>query len=458
MSLLLLLLVQSSDLERRVQEQLEREMKSLRAEVRDIIARELAAQDEAPDVLGIGGTDPEALAKALDLLSPDLLREILGTLADDKLEGRGTGTEGNNQAAEYIAGKFKEAGLTPVGDKDGEGRPTYFQHFSAGRRETQNVVGLLEGTDEKLKAQIVVLGGHYDHLGASTRGKDGDTIFNGADDNGSGSATVTALATAFGKAGLRTKRSILFIAFSGEEMGLLGSRHYVRNPLFEKERHACMLNLDMVGRNPEDPVTIMGVGHAKEGALDAITRASVERTGLTHTISQESSLGFGDSDHSSFRDEGIPAMFFFTGLHPDYHQLGDHVDKIAFERMDQIGETALFVLLGMGNREKDFAFRGPRQLGVMPKRVNDADLDAAGLGADQGALEITSVTAGSVGAAAGIEVGDWILSFGGETIPRGRRGDRTLRNSIKAAGAGEATPVKVRRDDKEVALTVRFDD
>lgn len=391
------------------------------------------------------------LKKAMEILSVDLLKKYVEHLASDDLEGRETGTKGNDMAAAFIGGEFKAAGLKPVGDEK-----TYFQAFSARGRPTQNVVGLWEGSDPKLKEQIVVVGGHYDHLGLQTEGE--DKIRNGADDNASGSSTVTALARAFGGSGLRPRRSILFMGFSGEEMGLLGSHHYVRNPLFPKERHAAMLNLDMVGRNPDMPVAIYGMGTAREGALEEIVKTAVKRTGLKANINAGSTLGFGSSDHDSFRSAGIPAMFFFTNPHPDYHKPGDHADKIAYERMEQIGETALLVLVGLADREKDFVFKGPQQLGVTLLALDDVQLVEAGLPGDQGAVGVASVAEGSVGSKGGVKGGDWILSLHGKSIPRTPQAEGTLRRAIEKAPAGQDVSVVVWRDGKRVDLKVRWEE
>ena len=460
-ALLLVAARQDDDLEKRIQREIEQELTTLRKDLRDFVLKELRGGQKPGDVLGLSYIKEKRLEKALEILDEELLKEFVTYLSSDALEGRGTGTEGNNKAAAFIAKQFKKAGLKPVGDKDEDGEKTYYQHFKVRRLETQNVVGLLEGSDPDLKDQIIVVGGHHDHLGRARRPVDGDDIFNGADDNASGSCTVAALARAFGESGLRPRRSILFMTFSGEEMGLWGSRYYVRNPLFDKAKHAAMLNMDMVGRNADRPVTIMGTGSAKDNALDKISRAAIELTGLKSKIDKGSRLQFGDSDHSSFRNGKIPAMFFFTWLHPDYHKLTDHVDKIEFERMEKIGETAIYVLLGMANRQKDFEFKpepGPRRLGVNTDNVDEETLDDLDLDDDQGAMEVERVYEDSAGATAGLKVGDLILSLNGQKIPRGRRGRRTLLAAIRQADGGKDIPVVIMREGKRKHLTVRWDE
>jgi hypothetical protein len=415
-----------------------------------------AADDE---LLGLAAVRQQQVERAREILSADLLRRYVGTLADDALEGRKTGTEGNNKAAAYIAERFAEAGLAPVGDKDPEGRPTYLQRFEALGARTQNVVGLLEGADPKLKEQIVVVGGHYDHLGKRNDPNAADPIFNGADDNASGSSTVMALAVALGTSGLRSRRSILFIAFSGEEQGLFGSRHYVAHPLFARERHAAMLNLDMVGRNADKPVLILGTGSARDDALDRICRAAVGKTGLSCTVEKGSRLGFGDSDHSSFRDARIPAIFFFTGLHPDYHKVSDHADKVEYARLEQISETALFVLLGMCGRPEDFVFRADtRELGIQTATLDEAALEEAGLEESEGAIRVTGVAAGSAAARAGLAPGDLILALAGRPIPRGSRAMRTLRGAVREAEPGKDAPLLILREGKRVTLQVKWEE
>ncbi len=186
----------------------------------------------------------------------------------------------------------------------------------------RNVAAFLEGRDPDLKDEWIVIGGHHDHIGGF-QGQ-GDTVFNGADDNASGTSGVLALAQAFADRAERPRRSIAFVTFSGEEKGLLGSQALVTREQVPIDRVVFMLNLDMIGRNPERDVELYGDGFVK-GLRDVVESANRD---------QDLPLEFGgaayagNSDHDPFYEKDIPFMFFFTGVHEDYHQLGDHPDKL----------------------------------------------------------------------------------------------------------------------------------
>ena len=189
---------------------------------------------------------------------------------------------------------------------------------------TQNVVGYLEGSDPRLKNELLVIGAHYDHVGYQKEHEPGkDYVYNGADDNASGTTAVIAIAQAFGKLMQKPKRSILFMAFAGEEKGLFGSRSYVEKPLFPLERTVAMLNLDMVGRNSVD--TLLMVGSSRSPDLARIN--SDENTEIGFVLVADDKV-IGGSDHMSFYRKEIPFLFYFAGVHPDYHQVSDNPDLI----------------------------------------------------------------------------------------------------------------------------------
>lgn len=198
------------------------------------------------------------------------LRKHIAYLASEKLEGRRTGTEGATVAAGYIANQFAKLRLRP-GSRGTDGRAGYLQSFpyaSAGQPTVTgyNVIGILDGTDPVLRREAIVVGAHYDHLGKGGQGSlaaNSTEIHYGADDNASGTAAIVELARQFVQE-KRNKRTIIFIAFSGEEEGLFGSKHYVNNPVFPIENTVAMFNLDMVGRLNAEKLTIGGVGTATE--------------------------------------------------------------------------------------------------------------------------------------------------------------------------------------------------
>ncbi|MDH3428342.1 MAG: M28 family peptidase, partial [Gemmatimonadota bacterium] len=198
----------------------------------------------------------------------------------------------------------------------------------------RNVAGFLEGGDPRLKDEWIVIGGHHDHVGGY-HGQ-GDTVYNGADDNASGTSGVIALARAFAARERRPRRSIAFMTFSAEEKGLLGSRALVRQRLIPVEKVAFMLNLDMIGRNPDQELQLFGDGYVR--GLREITEAANRDIDLPIRFA---GAGYtGNSDHDPFYDESIPFLFFFTGVHDDYHQLGDHADKLDYGRMESILQVA----------------------------------------------------------------------------------------------------------------------
>ncbi|MBI5472804.1 MAG: M20/M25/M40 family metallo-hydrolase, partial [Ignavibacteriae bacterium] len=194
---------------------------------------------------------------------------------------------------------------------------------------TANVIGKIDGDDEKLKNEHLIIGAHFDHLGFGGPGSgslqpDVHEIHNGADDNASGSAGLLEVAQRFGTSTDKPRRTILFLAFSGEEMGTLGSQYYTNNPVMPLNTSMAMLNMDMIGRMKDNSITVSGVGTA---ALwnDLVKKANAETDTLTiKTVAD----GFGPSDHASFYTKDIPVLFFFTGNHPDYHKPSDDWDKI----------------------------------------------------------------------------------------------------------------------------------
>jgi len=220
-----------------------------------------------------------------------------------------------------------------------------------------NVVGLLEGSDPVLKNEVVGIGAHLDHLGVQN-----GTVYWGADDDGSGSTAVMLVAKALATNPVRPKRSILVMWFCGEEMGLIGSKHYVDNPIIPNEKMVCELQLDMVGRNEEKQ------GEAASDNLNTIHLVGSKRiSNELHEmiLEQNKHVGFEfeydeegvytRSDHYSFAAKGIPIAFLFTGFHPDYHQPSDTIDKINFDKI--VNAARLFYLTAFESGMKDGPFK-----------------------------------------------------------------------------------------------------
>ena len=202
----------------------------------------------------------------------------------------------------------------------------------------RNVIGFIEGADPILKNEAVVVGGHYDHLGLRKERKPGaDSVYNGADDNASGTSGMLAVARSFASMPAPPKRSIIFMAFAGEEMGLLGSETYVRNPLWPLGKTVAMFNLDMISRNSPDSLEIIGA--RQNPGLVKIIRKQNKETGFILAESKDKEMDEG-SDHYSFFEKGVPAVFFFAGLHKDYHKVTDEADKIDAGKAARVARLA----------------------------------------------------------------------------------------------------------------------
>ncbi len=246
-----------------------------------------------------------------------------------------------------------EAGIATSGQPQSGPIENARAGFSVGVRDnplmTRNVVGFLPGTD--LADELIVVGAHYDHVGDYGDGP--DTIHNGADDNASGTACLLEIAEALSHSG-PLRRSVLFIAFAAEEMGLWGSRYYVQSPLYPIDKTVAMINLDMVGRNATHQLEVHGA--ALSPGLDALIEAE-NSEGFTFAKPTELE---GGSDHMPFANKDIPFLFFFSGFHDDYHQVGDHVEKINEEKIALVGRLAFRVLTRIGNRDNRPARLGKR--------------------------------------------------------------------------------------------------
>lgn len=245
---------------------------------------------------------------------------------------------------------------------------------------TQNVVGIVEGSDPELKDEYVAVGAHYDHVGIGNP-VDGDAIYNGADDDGSGTTAVLAMAEAFAK-GQRPKRSILFVWHTGEEVGMWGSRYINENPPVPPRQIVTALNIDMIGRsrpegdtNPANdeltgPNEVYVIGPGMQSAelgeiLDAVNESylSLEYNRLYDAVDHPQRFFFR-SDHINYARNGIPIAFFFSGVHEDYHRPSDHADKIDYEKMLKITRTIYASAWELATREGR-----PRLNDVLPESI-----------------------------------------------------------------------------------------
>jgi hypothetical protein len=348
------------------------------------------------------------------------IRADVAVLASDAYEGRGTGTPGGDSAAAYIARRFEALRLRPLS-------PAYRQPFQArsaaaahaGRPAalpTQNVVAVLPGTDPALRNQYVVVGAHYDHLGRSAEGAlDPDSagaVHNGADDNASGTAAVLELARLL--ADRPARRSILFVAFSGEELGLLGSQYFVDHAPVPLDSVQAMMNFDMVGRLRDDKLFVYGTATAAE--LPAVVEAANRTEKLRVTAIGD---GFGPSDHSSFYAREIPVLHFFTDLHDDYHRATDDAAKVSAAGTARVVSLAERMLRDLADRPARLTLN--KQSG--PPRTTSSTGSNVYLGSvpDMGAtdvvgLRLTSVRPGSPADKGGLAGGDVIVEFDGKSV------------------------------------------
>ena len=303
---------------------------------------------------------------------PDRLRAHLDYLAADSLDGRGLGTAGKQKAALYIADAFKSAGLATFDDD-------YFQEFfiriSMANMTGTNVIGVLEGTDPELKKEYIVVGAHYDHVGYEM--KDGKRIvYNGADDNASGTAGLIELVRILSGRRTELKRSVIFIAFDGEESGLLGSKAFASsNGRFTPAEIEFMFSMDMIGMYKSyKGLDLKGIGTLENGPEMAREVAKARDISLKNVSSQVESR----TDTWSFAERGIPTAHAFTGLKSPYHKPEDDAPKLEYDEMGRVVEFMADLTTKLAS-EKDLraasSYKGTRKGGV---RVQAGALAGAG--------------------------------------------------------------------------------
>lgn len=296
-----------------------------------------------------------AVRRGLESITAADIKRRIEIIADDSMGGRDTPSRGLETTARYIASEFRRVGLTPGGDSGSfiqryplpnarsENRP------AARTRTAPNVVGILEGSDPVLRKEYIVLSAHMDHVGIGAP-VNGDSIYNGADDDASGTAAVLELAEALSMPGARPKRSVVFLTVSGEEHGLWGSAWFSEHPPVPITQIVADLNIDMIGRNWKDTIVVIGKEHSDLGAtLDRVNRAHPE-LGMRaiDDIWPEENFYFR-SDHYNFARKGVPVLFFFNGTHPDYHGPDDEPDRIDAEKASRIVRLVYLITQEVGN-------------------------------------------------------------------------------------------------------------
>jgi hypothetical protein len=322
---------------------------------------------------------------------------------------------------------------------------------------TRNVEMLLPGEDPKLKDEYIILGAHFDHLGmggpgSGSRALDTTGIHHGADDNASGVAMMMELAEKFAKTKGSHKRSIICLAFSGEEEGLLGSKYFVNDPGIDLSRVNVMINLDMVGRlNEANNLQIGGVGTA--AGLKDIVYAHTDTSIIKLTLSEE---GYGPSDHSSFYGKNIPVLFYFTGAHMDYHTPKDTWEKINYKGMIEITDLVFNVAEDLASENTRLIYKeaGPKAETVKYKRGKGVTLgimpDFAGV--VKNGLRADFVTPGKPAALGGMQKGDIITFINGKPV-------NNIQDYMFRMGQlkhGQTISVEVLRGDKKVVLLIQL--
>jgi aminopeptidase YwaD len=324
------------------------------------------------------------------------------------------------------------------------------------KKIARNVGGIFEGIDVNLKNEYIVIGGHYDHLGVDQlknssmyKGKE-KLIHNGADDNASGTTGVLEVAEKFGSVKDKIKRSIIFLAFSGEELGILGSTYFTNNPPVDINRISAMLNMDMIGRlNTENNLTIIGTGTSSKWK-DLLNANN--SYGLKLAFSDG---GSGGSDHQAFSNKSIPVLFFFTGTHSDYHKPSDDADKINVEGETRVAKFVFDIALAVDElvKKPDYVkVEEPanRGMGGGRTRVTVGTVPEFGYSGD--GYKISGVTDGSPAAKAGMRAGDIIIKFGKKSI--GNIYD--FMYATQDYKAGDKVDVVVQRDGKELAFNLEL--
>ena len=266
------------------------------------------------------------------------------TLASDEMEGREPGTNGEIKARDYLISRMREIGLNPKGTDGFIQAFTYFEGEAA--IQAHNVVGFIDNGAQK----TVVITAHYDHLGyggAGSKYKGPRQIHNGADDNASGTAALLELAHLIKNNKIKEHNNFLFIAFSAEEKGLLGSKYYVMNPSLNLNEINYLLNMDMLGRmEPGMALTIEGLGSS---LIWEPSIKEIECDAFPLTLKKREN---GPSDHAPFYEAGIPLLHFWTGKHDDYHKPSDDAEKINFEAESQIISFIEALILLVDSKEK----------------------------------------------------------------------------------------------------------
>lgn len=387
-----------------------------------------------------------------------LLGSEIAWLAADARGGRFTGTAEADSVAAWLAEKFSEAGL--AGPWSGKmlqsftvaaDAPAAVGTEAAGRNGV-NVVGILPGRDPSLRNEYLVVGAHYDHLGTGTVGslspdRRGE-IHNGADDNASGTVALLEMVRILSRE--PPARSIIFVAFSGEELGLLGSSAYVRNPPRDMASTVAMLNLDMVGRLGGSGLQALGAMTAAE--FPALVDSVASVVGLRVTATGD---GYGRSDHASFAAAKVPVLHLFTDLHEDYHRPSDDAERINLEGVAQVAEFGAAMVRAIGDRSDRLTYID------LPPPAPSAGA-SGGYGAYLGSIpdmsggvtgvRITGVRQNSPADKVGMREGDIIRRIGDHPV----EDLQGMTDALRRYRPGDTASIEIERAGTRIVLQVTF--
>ena len=381
-------------------------------------------------------------------ITPKNVEKHISFLASDELKGRGTGTKDEQKAADYIANHFKSLGLEPKGTNGFE-QPFKANIDTVHAVDARNVVAYLDNGADR----TIIIGAHYDHLGEGFQRGSLDPngkgqVHNGADDNASGVAGVLELARYYAKNGVKEKHNFLFICFSAEELGLLGSKYYANNPTIDLSKANLMLNFDMIGRFETGKAITVG-GWGTSPTWGQVVPPVMEREKMLFKID---SAGAGASDHTSFYVKKIPVLFFFTGVHGDYHKPSDDTQLINFEGEAKILNAVTGIINDVDKLPNRLEYRET----AMPMARNMSFKVTMGLLLDYSfngpGIKVDGVSKNRPGEKAGIKGGDLILRLDKFNL-------NTIYDYMGALGKfekGQTVEAEVQRGNEKLKLPVTF--
>ena len=336
-------------------------MKNLFLVIISLLSMSILAQNSIKPTMNTALVEDEAVPYANTITEQDLT-SLVYTLASDEFEGRKTGENGQKIAANYLVDFYKKNGIIGA-YKDSSYLQVIPQDYFRGRSKnnSENVIAFIKGSEKP--DEYVVISAHYDHMGI-----EGEKIFNGADDDASGTSAVLEIAQAFQeavKAGRGPKRSILFLHVTGEEIGLFGSKYYTENPIFPLENTVVNLNIDMVGRvdknHEENPnfVYLIGADKLSTELHDVSEAINKKYTNLaldyTYNDENDPNRFYYRSDHYNFAKNDIPIIFYFNGVHKDYHKSTDTADKIRYDLLQKRTQLVFYTAWEIANRNERLA-------------------------------------------------------------------------------------------------------